>query len=267
VEDRDPLLNPERPLIAVTTSLAPVGAHGLPGVKLNAQYIASVEGPGGATLLLTPAHDLASVEQIVGVAHGLMLTGGEDVDPARYGQSPHPTVTSVNPARDAVELAALAAAVRRGIPVLGICRGMQVLNVGLGGTLIQDIPSQRKGGLLHEQSAPVDKEWHHATVEEGSGLAAIFGTRALFINSFHHQAVDILGDGLRASAWAEDGVVEGVEGTGDTWICGVQWHPERGEAEAPQDQRDPNRRLFWAFVQAAREFASGAARPVGAAAG
>ena len=257
--------NTERPLIAVTTSLAPVGSHGLPGVKLNAQYVAAVERPGGAALLLTPAHDLASVEQLVGVADGLMLTGGEDVDPARYGQSPHPTVTSVNPARDAMELAALEAAVRRGIPVLGICRGMQVLNVGLGGTLIQDLASQGKGGLLHEQSAPVDKEWHHATVGDGSTLAAIFGTSELFINSFHHQAVDALGTGLRASAWAEDGVVEGVEGTGDHWVCGVQWHPERGEAQAPEDQRDPNGRLFWAFVQAAREFA--AARRVGATAG
>ena len=252
MEDTDLL----RPLIAVTTSLAPVGSHGLPGVKLNAQYITSLEGPGGAVLVLTPAHDLASVEQIVGMAHGLMLTGGEDVDPARYGQAPHPTVTSVNPARDAMELAALEAAVRRGIPVLGICRGMQVLNVGLGGTLIQDLPSQHQGGLLHEQSAPVDKEWHHATVAGDSELAGIFGTGELFINSFHHQAVDALGDGLRACAWAEDGVVEGIEGTGDGWICGVQWHPERGEAQAPEDQRDPNRRLFWAFVQAAREFAA-----------
>jgi putative glutamine amidotransferase len=258
--------NTERPLIAVTTSLAPVGSHGLPGVKLNAQYIAAVERPGATVLLLTPAHDLASVEQIVSVAHGLVLTGGEDVDPARYGQAPHPTVTSVNPARDAMELAALEAAVRRGIPVLGICRGMQVLNVGLGGTLIQDLPSERQSGLLHEQSAPVDKEWHHATVAEGSELEAIFGTRELFINSFHHQAVDALGAGLRASAWAEDGVVEGMEGSGDAWICGVQWHPERGEAQTPEDQRDPNGRLFWAFVQAAREFA-GAVGAMGATAG
>jgi putative glutamine amidotransferase len=248
-----------RPLIAVTTSLAPMGAHQLPAVKLNANYIASVEGPGGAALLLTPAHDAASVEAIVGVAHGLVLTGGEDVDPARYGQPPHPTVTSVNPARDAMEFAALEAAVRRGIPVLAICRGMQLLNVGLGGTLIQDLPSERSSELRHEQDAPVDQKWHHATVAEGTGLATIFGTRELFINSFHHQAVDALGRGLRASAWAEDGVVEGIEGTGGTWMFGVQWHPERGEAHGRQDDaRDPNRRLFWAFVQAAREFAAGA---------
>ncbi len=248
--------NIERPLIAVTTSLAPTGSHGLPGVKLNSQYIAAVEGPGGAAILLTPAHDLASVEQIVGLAHGLVLTGGEDVDPARYGQAPHPTVTSVNPARDAMELAALEAALRRGIPILAICRGMQLLNVGMGGTLIQDIPSARQGGRLHEQEAPVDKGWHPATVAEETELASILGTNELFINSFHHQAVDELGSGLRATAWADDGVVEGIEGTGDAWICGVQWHPERGEAESPEDQRDPNRRLFWAFVHAAREFAA-----------
>jgi putative glutamine amidotransferase len=243
-----------RPLIAVTTTMGSGGSHQLPAVKLNVQYVTAVEEPGGAALLVTPAHDEASVAGIVGMAHGLLLTGGEDVDPARYGQEQHPELGHVTPSRDAVELAALEEAMRRGIPVLAICRGLQLLNVALGGTLFQDLAALRPGPIVHEQEAPVGHRWHAATVEAGSGLHEIFGTGELFINSFHHQGIDRLAPGLRAAVWAEDGLVEGVEGTGRAWMYGVQWHPERGEAEAPSDQRDPDRRLLWAFVDAARRF-------------
>jgi len=245
-----------RPLIAVTTTLAPAGSHNLPSVRLNVQYLTAVEEPGAAAVLLTPGHDRDSVRQLVEVAHGLVLSGGEDVDPARYGQAPHPELGSVSPLRDEIEIAALEVALERGIPILAICRGMQLLNVALGGTLYQDLPSQRHDGLIHEQEAPVTHRWHHATVKDSSGLARIFGTRELFINSFHHQGVDQLAPSLEATVWAEDGLVEGVEGKEHPWLFGVQWHPERGEAESPADERDPDRRLFWAFVQAAREFAT-----------
>jgi putative glutamine amidotransferase len=244
-----------RPLIVVTTTLAAGGSHNLPSVRLNVQYVTAVEEPGGTAVLLTPGHDAASVERLVGLAHGLVLTGGEDVDPALYGQAPHPELSTVNPARDQVELAALRVALARGIPVLAICRGIQLLNVALGGTLYQDLPSQRAGDLLHEQGAPVGHRWHHATVDAGTGMEEILGTRELFINSFHHQAIDRLAEPLRAVAWASDGVVEGVEGKDHPWLYGVQWHPERGEAESPADEHDPDRRLFWAFVRAARAFA------------
>ena len=253
-----------RPLIVVTTTLGHGGSHNLPQARLNVQYITAVEAPGGTALLLTPGHDASSVAHLVGMAHGLVLTGGEDVHPARYGQAPHPALGSVNTARDAIEFAALEAALKRGVPVLAICRGIQLLNVALGGTLYQDLPSQLGGDLLHEQEAPVGQGWHHATVKTGSGLEEIFGARELFINSFHHQAIDRIAPGLEATVWAEDGVVEGVEGKDHPWMYGVQWHPERGEATAPADQRDPDRRLFWAFVHAAQRFAEGtlpAARP------
>jgi putative glutamine amidotransferase len=141
------------------------------------------------------------------------------------------------------------------MPVLAVCRGIQLLNVAMGGTLWQDIPSQLGGDLLHEQSAPVNDRWHGARVEPGSLLAEVFGTETLSINSFHHQAVRDVAPGLRAVAWAEDEVVEGVEGVSHPWLVGVQWHPERGEAHAPEgDERDPDRRLFWAFVDAARRY-------------
>jgi putative glutamine amidotransferase len=243
-----------RPLIAVTTTLAATGSHQLPGVKLNVQYVTAVEDPGGTALLVSPAHDAGAARQIVGMAHGLLLTGGEDVDPALYGQDPHPELGELTPARDTTEMAALDEALRRGIPILAICRGIQLLNVHLGGTLYQDLPSQRPGPIVHEQTAPVAHRWHGARVEPGSGLHEIFGADALFINSFHHQGIDRLGAGLEATVWAEDGLIEGVEGTRHPWLYGVQWHPERGEAEVPRDQRDPDRRLLWAFVDAARKF-------------
>jgi putative glutamine amidotransferase len=250
-----------RPLIVVTTTHGPGGTHNLPAARLNLQYVTAVEEPGGTAVLLTPGHHPASVERLVGIAHGLMLTGGEDVDPARYGQAPHPELSSVNAARDEMELAALRAALARGIPVLAVCRGMQLLNVALGGTLFQDLPAQRPGPLLHEQTAPTGERWHAATVEPGSGMEAILGTRELSINSFHHQGIDRLAPSLRAVVWAPDGLVEGVEGTGDAWLYGVQWHPERGDPQAPADPRDPDRRLFQAFVDAARAFAA-SARPI-----
>jgi len=250
-----------RPLIVVTTTLAPGGSYNLPSVRLNVQYVTAVEEPGGTALLLTPGHDAQSVARMVEVAHGLVLTGGEDVDPALYGQEPHPELSTVNPARDEVELAALRAALEREIPVLAICRGLQLLNVALGGTLYQDLPSQREGDLLHEQDAPVGHRWHHASVLAGSGLENIFGTRELFINSFHHQGIDELAPSLKPVVWAEDGLVEGVEGRDHPWLYGVQWHPERGEAESPADERDPDRRLFWAFIRAAREYARRSAHP------
>ncbi|HYW13610.1 MAG TPA: gamma-glutamyl-gamma-aminobutyrate hydrolase family protein [Longimicrobium sp.] len=249
-----------RPLIAVTTTMWPGGAHGLPRVQLNAQYITAVEGPGATAVLLTPAQGPESIRRILGACDALLLTGGEDVEPSRYKQPQLPEVTEVNPARDEMEIAAVHEAVRRGMPTLAICRGIQVLNVALGGTLWQDVPSQLGGDVLHEQTVGVNERWHGGRVERGSGLERIFGTDTLFINSFHHQAVRDLAPDLAASVWAEDGLVEGVEGREHPWMYGVQWHPERGEAHTPAgDERDPDRRLFWAFVQAAREFADGGA--------
>lgn len=250
-----------RPLIAVTTTLAPGGSHNLPNVRLNAQYVTAVEQPGATAILVTPGNVPDSVEHIMSIVHGLVLTGGEDVDPALYGEEPRPEVTDFNRARDDMEIAALKVAMERGIPVLAICRGLQLLNVALGGTLWQDLPSQHAGTVVHEQQAPVGHRWHHATVEPHSGLETIFGTRALFINSFHHQGVRALASSLTPTVWAEDGLVEGVEGRSHPWMYGVQWHPERGDAESAADERDPDRRLFWDFVRAAREFADRAAGP------
>jgi putative glutamine amidotransferase len=243
-----------RPLIAVTTTNWPAGAYQLPRVQLDSTYLRAIEAAGGTPLLVTPGHGQEGIEHLLDLSQALVLSGGEDVHPSRYGQEPIPEVEEVNPERDEMEFLAVELALRRGVPILAICRGMQLLNVALGGTLIQDIPTQREGDVLHQQPVPVGERWHGATVAPGSLLAEATGMEELRINSFHHQAVDRLAEGLTAIAWAEDGIVEAVEGRDHPWMLGVQWHPERDEAHGTgeRDQEDPDSLIFAALVEAAR---------------
>jgi putative glutamine amidotransferase len=154
---------------------------------------------------------------------------------------------------------ACAPAGSHGLPVLAICRGMQRLNVAWGGTLIQDLPSQRPGPVEHRQRDAVDRTWHGVEVEAGSGLHRLLGEGRLRVNSFHHQAIDRLAAGLRCTARLTDGVAEGVESTDGRWIHGVQWHPERGPTEAP-DGSDAGAALFRGFVEACEETRGGEGR-------
>ena len=243
-----------RPLIATTTTSYEDPGYRTPQIMLGSPYLAAVERVGGTPLLVTPAHDEESIVRLVDLADGIVLTGGEDVDPSCYGHEPHPKLSTVNRSRDRMEMVALQRALERGRPVLAICRGVQLLNVALGGTLFQDLPSERAEGIIHEQDAPINERWHAARVAEDSQLAQIFGATDLFINSFHHQGINRLAEPLRPVAWAEDGLIEGVEGLDHPWLIGVQWHPERGEAETRGDRRHPDNRLFFAFVDAARKF-------------
>lgn len=173
----------------------------------------------------------------------MVLTGGGDVDPQMYGEDPIPNMGSIDPKRDHFELEITRWALGIGKPVLAICRGHQVLNVAAGGTLYQDIPSQIKGSIKHRGKAPVYYPSHKVRVQEGSKLHGMFEKAELGVNSFHHQAVKDLGEGLVATAWAPDGVIEAMELPGETFVLGVQWHPERmidGEML----------KIFQAFIQA-----------------
>jgi putative glutamine amidotransferase len=165
---------------------------------------------------------------------GLLLTGGGDVEPARYGESPHERLEDVDPARDAFEIALIADARKRDLPIFAICRGVQVLNVAGGGTLVQDIPSQVPGALKHSLVVPPHPPYelaHEVWVEKDSLLAKLLGDRLIGadtceVNSRHHQAVKTVAPGFRVAATAPDGVIEAIEDPGARFCIGVEWHPE-----------------------------------------
>ena len=238
------------PLIGITTSVTiratPERAY------VNAAYIRAVQEAGGIPLLLAP-HFTPEVQTALWQRlDGLVLTGGGDIEPARFGETPHATVADVSAARDDLELGLTRRAVAEALPLFAICRGIQVLNVALGGTLVQDVPSEWPNALSHSQTAPRHEATHAVKVMgEGTRLGRVLGALELEVNSMHHQAIKQLGEGLRDVAWAPDGVVEGVEMPGDDrFVLGVQWHPEELVAH---DQAARN--LFAAIVDAARRHA------------
>lgn len=171
---------------------------------------------------------LEGARDVLAVADALVLTGGEDVDPARYGETPHPRLGTVSQVRDAWEIALVNEARARRLPVLAICRGIQILNVALGGTLIQDIPSEIDTEIDHDPDRARTERTHTVEVAGESRLARAIGVTRLEVNSVHHQAVRRVAPTLRVVATAPDGVIEGVETAPDDpwWCVGVQWHPE-----------------------------------------
>ena len=241
-----------RPLIAVTATT--VILRGRRRARVNTAYLAAIEQAGMLPLVTAPLGDRALADELLGRVDGLLLTGGEDVDPRHYGAAPHPATEDPHVERDAWELALVAAARRRGMPVLAICRGMQLLNVALGGTLIQDLPSQRPGEIAHAQATEREERVHGATIDPTSRFGAAIGAASIRINSSHHQAVDRLAPGLRVVATSEDGIIEAVEGmAGDWWVLGAQWHPE----ELVDTPEPWDRDLFAAFASEVRRVAAG----------
>lgn len=211
-------------------------------------YLESVHRAGGYPLEVADGGEQPS--RIIERVGGVLLTGGGDVDPSRYGEPQHAAFDPAEPGRDEFEAALVAAALASGTPLLAICRGMQVLNVALGGTLIQDIPSQIAGALPHSVSPPRDAIAHSVTVERDSRLHGLLGDTIepgdlCRVNSRHHQSVARLAPGLRVTASAIDGIIEAVEYPAVAFCVGVQWHPENfwqtGEFQS----------LFDGFVQAA----------------
>jgi putative glutamine amidotransferase len=234
------------PRIGITGNTRTLSGADRSGV--NASYVRAVARAGAIPLILppliNPAHAARSLEGL----EGLVLSGGEDIDPTHYGQEPHPSLGDVDPARDAMELAVFRAAWERRLPVLAICRGLQLVNVAMGGTLWQDLPSERPGQLPHAHTGGRDDRTHEVRIEDRSRLARALNTLRCDVNSFHHQAIRHLAPGLVISARAPDGEVEGVETTaGDPWLLAVQWHPE----EFHHHQTAPEHGLFRALAEEA----------------
>ena len=211
---------------------------------LNFHYMRAVTRAGGMPVIMSPQPGEV-VPELVARFDGILIPGGPDVDPSMYGREPHPKLGPTWPEVDRFEAAVVREAEARGLPLLAICRGMQLLNVAHGGTLHQHLPDHPGDDVAHRRAADGDPEaTHDVRMEVGSRLARILEREGAHVNSYHHQAPDGLGDGLRAVAHAPDGVIEGVEGS-DGFLLGVQWHAEAMQ-EAPEQ-----RALFNALVEAA----------------
>jgi putative glutamine amidotransferase len=242
-----------RPLIGLTTSemRTPVRDEHLPHADagreemvLNFHYMRAVTAAGGLPVVMAP-QPLDAVPELVARLDGVLIPGGPDIDPSAYGHPPHPKLGRTWPEIDRFELAVVRETERLGLPLFAICRGAQLVNVAHGGTLYQDLPDEVGETVVHRRAGQSDPAAVHSVrIEPGTLLARAMGVGQAEVNAYHHQAPRDLGAGLRAVAWADDGVIEGLEGNGFT--LGVQWH-----AEAMQD-RPEQRALFAAFVEAAR---------------
>lgn len=198
---------------------------GITSCSKNADYEESIRRAGGNPVILDWAVLTSGLDALASV-DGVVMTGGPDINPEVYGEGPHPTVTIADPARDRFELELARAALQRDAAVLAICRGMQVLNVAAGGSLVQDIPSSVPGALPHQVGVPKDAIAHSVRIAPGSRVAELLTTTEARVNSRHHQAVKRPGEGLRVTATAPDGIVEALEKPGARFCVAVEWHPE-----------------------------------------
>jgi putative glutamine amidotransferase len=231
-----------KPRIGITCStFDAVEGKGVRRMQVPAPYVRCVEEAGGLPIVL-PIADPSTADEYLSLVSGLLVIGGDDVDPSLYGAAAHPDLGPVDPERDRFEIALVRAASRDRLPTLGICRGVQVMNVALGGTLFQHVPAEVPAALNHSGGYA---DVHDVAVVAGCRLAAVVGGTRLTVNSHHHQAIDRAAPGLVVTARSSDGVVEAAEAPGHPFLLGVQWHPER------MGTADSTRKLFAAFVAAA----------------
>ena len=244
----------DRPLIGVTTSEVrraesinptPRGEPPRLEMALGLTYLRAIEAAGALPLVIPPLA-LDAIEPLLDRLDGMCLSGGPDLDPEAYGARPHPELGPVEPDLDRFELAIARRADSRQMPILAICRGMQALNVVRGGTLHQHIPDL-PGVIPHRQREPGDIPTHGVRICDGTRLERALGVTELDVNSFHHQAIERLGDNLEETATAADGTVEGIEDPSRPYVVGVQWHAEA------MSSRETEARLFESFVDACRE--------------
>jgi putative glutamine amidotransferase len=194
-----------------------------------------------------PGTDSKVIKEYIDLIDGLLVIGGDDMDPKYFGQKPHKSIALTSPRRDNFELKIIKLALKKDIPVLGICRGHQVINIALGGTIYQDLSCARFKTLKHADPREIGNRFHQVKIEKGTILSGIVGTGTIEVNSSHHQIVDKIGKKLVASAYSSDGVIEGLESPDFRFLVTVQWHPEMNYG------RTHSKKLFRAFVAACRQ--------------
>ncbi|UZJ77701.1 gamma-glutamyl-gamma-aminobutyrate hydrolase family protein [Fictibacillus sp. KU28468] len=237
----------QKPVIGITCSTKDIG--GQETAYLHYSYATSVMKAGGVPVIL-PMGDKETVKEWAALCDGILLSGGEDMDPQQIGAEPHPNLGKVIPERDETEINLINYAQNNNIPIFAICRGIQVLNGALGGTLVQDLNEEREDVIKHYQDGARSAATHSISVEKGTLLSEILGTEDISVNSFHHGAVDEVAPGLKAAAYASDGVIEALESTDleKSWMLAVQWHPED-----MTEVSDEMHQLFVHFVQKCHE--------------
>lgn len=226
-----------KPVIGITASIVEDCGQ----LCLRQEYLHAVVKAGGIPVVLAPRWEIDLLEAYKGICQGFMLSGGGDLDPSYWGELPSPALANISPIRDCFELGLAQMALAAKKPILGICRGIQVMNVAAGGSLYQDLQT----GMSHQQNAPRSHTFHDIVIEKGSRLGAIIPPGQIRVNSFHHQAVKRVAEGFAVSALSPDGVIEAIEAL-EGFAVGVQWHPE--------DLRDSgSAALFGALVESARQ--------------
>jgi putative glutamine amidotransferase len=236
-----------KPIIGVTTYLSETSKYSTVGKA----YIDSVYEAGGLPINIPIVGNKSDYLDYVDLIDGLLFTGGNDIAPYFYGENPIKELHSMSSIRDEYEFSLFRSAYEKQMPIFGICRGIQLINVALGGSLYQDIHSQCPGALGHfPEKTATDELYHSIQITKNSKLHEIFGEEKIFTNSFHHQSVKMLGNNLMATALSEDGIIEAVESTEkDRYVLGVQWHPECMTKRHPQFGK-----LFLHFVEAAAAY-------------
>lgn len=236
------------PMVGVTSSIEEDERRQF----INANYLHRVLKAGAIPVVLSMDMDAEQITTCLDRLDGLMLSGGNDIDPMIFGEAPAKGLGQVNPKRDKLEMKLIREAYRRDMPIFAICRGVQSLNVALGGTLYQDLPTMylspdSEPAILHAQTSHERYASHSISLAEGTPLRTLYGEETIGVNSFHHQAIKVLAPHLQVAARATDGVIEAVFDAGKPFVLGVQWHPERMKEGAP---------LFHAFAEACARYAA-----------
>lgn len=258
-----------RPVIGLPTQTQEPQSDGTPRCWIMSQrYVDTLVSVGAVPFMIPLLTDPSAMRAIYDQLDGLFLCGGVDVDPANYGASRHRLCGRTDIERDRTELQMTKWAIEEKKPVFGVCRGVQIINIASGGTLVQDLAAQYEGTIKHDYFPAQgrfarDLLTHSVSVDTESRLGSLLGVRSIKVNSMHHQAIDQVGNGLYATAWSPDGVVEAVESGNGHYLMGVQWHPEELVDSDPR-----MRRLFHYFIRESRQFRAqrlGLAAPLAAA--
>jgi putative glutamine amidotransferase len=239
------------PIIGISAALLPIESGSFIGLERSTvghDYVQAVQEAGGVPFVMPIVKEKKLIEQQMDFVDGLLLSGGEDVCPLQYGEEPDKGLEAICPKRDFYELELIHAAVRLNKPILGICRGLQLLNVAFGGTLYQDIALSFPTALQHHSKVKPDEATHNVAILPNTILHRIINEDTILTNSFHHQAIKNVAPHLLVNARAKDGMIEGIENANGRFILGVQWHPELMFAKHPHMLK-----LFHAFIEAARK--------------